>query len=123
MRRVNAAMPSVMQEYGSINWAEELKGYRTDYDYYPDYLHAPIHGVTDGYTNPQNCLAWDAAMDAIIPVGHNCQGGLYRTRLHSLRGGFVVHGGSQARLTEGYPNQGWHRNKRREKLHDFRQFL
>jgi len=75
MRRVNAAMPSVMQEYGSINWAEELKGYRTDHDYYPDYLHAPIHGVTDGYTNPQNCLAWDAAMDAIIPVGHkvSCQ--------------------------------------------------
>ncbi|NEU74921.1 class I SAM-dependent methyltransferase [Hassallia byssoidea VB512170] len=71
IRRINAAMPSVMQEYASINWAEELKGYRTDHEYYPDYIHAPIHGVTDGYTNPQSCLAWDAAMDVIIPLSHN----------------------------------------------------
>jgi SAM-dependent methyltransferase len=75
MQRITAVMPSVMQEYGSINWEEELKGYRTDHDYYPDYIHAPIHGVTDGYTNPQNCMAWDAAMDAIIPLSHkvSCQ--------------------------------------------------
>ncbi len=72
IRRVNAAMPSVMQEYASINWAEELKGYHTDHEYYPDYIHAPIHGVTDAYTNPQSCLAWDAAMDAIIPREPQC---------------------------------------------------
>lgn len=75
IQRITAAMPSVMQEYGSINWEEELKDYRTDHDYYPDYIHAPIHGVTDGYTNPQHCMAWDAAMDAIIPLSHkvSCQ--------------------------------------------------
>ena len=74
-QRITAVMPSVMQEYGSINWEEELKGYRTDHDYYPDYIHAPIHGVTDSYTNPQNCIAWDAAMDAIISLCHkvSCQ--------------------------------------------------
>ncbi|HAJ62432.1 MAG TPA: hypothetical protein DCP31_26940 [Cyanobacteria bacterium UBA8543] len=75
MQRITAVMPSVMQEYGSINSEEELKGYRTDDDYYPDYIHAPIHGVTDSYTNPQNCIAWDAAMDAIISLSHkvSCQ--------------------------------------------------
>ncbi|MEH2090934.1 class I SAM-dependent methyltransferase [Nostoc sp.] len=75
IQRVTAAMPSVMQEYASINWAEELKGYHTEHEYYPDYIHAPIHGSTDSYTNPQSCLAWDAAMDAIIPMSHNvsCQ--------------------------------------------------
>lgn len=75
MQRITAAMPSVMQEYGSINWEEELKGYRTDHDYYPDYIHTPIHGVTDSYTNPQKCMSWDAAMDAIIPLSHkvSCQ--------------------------------------------------
>ncbi|MBW4449710.1 MAG: hypothetical protein KME38_23450 [Spirirestis rafaelensis WJT71-NPBG6] len=46
--------------------AEELKGYHTEHEYYPDYIHADIHGVTDAYTNPRSCLAWDAAMDAII---------------------------------------------------------
>jgi|SRR4028118_201251 hypothetical protein len=66
LERISAAMPSVMQQYSSLDWKEELKGYRTDYEYYPDYIHAPIHGVTDGYTNPQHCLAWVAAMDAII---------------------------------------------------------
>lgn len=39
--RINAAMPSTMQKYDSINWVEELKGYRTDFEYYPDYIHAP----------------------------------------------------------------------------------
>lgn len=75
LERISAAMPSVMQQYSSLDWQEELKGYRTDYEYYPDYIHAPIHGVTDGYTNPQNCLAWDAAMDAIIDLCHDvsCQ--------------------------------------------------
>ncbi|WP_414518678.1 hypothetical protein [Nostoc sp. PCC 9305] len=75
IQRITAAMPSVMQEYASINWAEELKGYHTEHEYYPDYIHAPIHGSTDSYTNPQSCLAWDAAMDAIIPLSHNvsCQ--------------------------------------------------
>ncbi|MEH1811076.1 MAG: hypothetical protein V7K26_08150 [Nostoc sp.] len=75
IQRVTAAMPSVMQEYASINWAEELKGYHTEHEYYPDYIHAPIHGSTDSYTNPQSCLAWDAVMDAIIPMSHNvsCQ--------------------------------------------------
>ncbi|ARV60761.1 hypothetical protein BZZ01_20960 [Nostocales cyanobacterium HT-58-2] len=75
VQRITEMMPSVMQEYGSIDWAEELKGYRTDHEYYPDYIHAPIHGVTDGYTNPQNCLAWDAAMDVIISKSHkvSCQ--------------------------------------------------
>ncbi len=75
MQRITAAMSAVMQEYGSINWEEEIKDYRSDRDYYPDYIHAPIHGVNDGYTNPKNCIAWDAAMDAIISLSHkvSCQ--------------------------------------------------
>ncbi|MEA5627572.1 hypothetical protein, partial [Nostoc sp. UHCC 0251] len=80
MQRVTAAMPSVMQEYASINWAEELKGYHTEHEYYPEYIHAPIHGLTDSYTNPQSCLAWDAAMDAIIPLSHKAPTGLVIVR-------------------------------------------
>ncbi|MFN6565427.1 MAG: class I SAM-dependent methyltransferase [Nostoc sp. ChiSLP01] len=75
IERITIAMPSVMQEYASINWAQELKGYRTDHEYYPDYIQIPIHGVSAPYTNPESCLSWDAAMDAIIPLSHNvtCQ--------------------------------------------------
>ncbi|MDJ0705274.1 MAG: class I SAM-dependent methyltransferase [Leptolyngbyaceae cyanobacterium MO_188.B28] len=71
IEHVNRAMPGVMQEYSSVDWTEELKGYRTDPEYYPEYIHAPIHGLTDSYTNPQNCLAWDAAMEVIIPLLHH----------------------------------------------------
>ncbi len=71
MRRITEAMPSVMQEYATINWPEELKSYRTDREYYPEYIHAPIHGSTESYTKPENCLSWDAAIDAIIPMSHN----------------------------------------------------
>lgn len=71
MRRITQAMPGIMQEYGGIDWASETKNYRTDHDYYPDYIHAPIHGSTESYTTPQSCLGWDAAIDAIIPMSHN----------------------------------------------------
>lgn len=84
VRRITALMPSVMQEYGSINWVEELKGYRTDHEYYPDYIHASIHGVNDSYTNPQHCLAWDAAMDVIISLSHNVSCQEFRERMAEL---------------------------------------
>ncbi len=70
VQKIMAAMPGVMQEYGSVNWEQELKGYRTDREYYPEYIHAPIHGSTESYTTAQNCLGWDAAIDAIIPASH-----------------------------------------------------
>jgi SAM-dependent methyltransferase len=70
IRRIMAAMPGVMQEYGGINWPEELKGYRTDHEYYPEYIHAPIHNSTESYTTAQSCLGWDAAIEAIIPLSH-----------------------------------------------------
>lgn len=73
-----------MQEYGSINWPEAVKDYRTDHDYYPDYIHAPIHGVTDGYTNPQHCIARDVAMDAIIPLGHKVSCQEFRQKMAEL---------------------------------------
>lgn len=84
IQRVTAAMPSVMQDYSSINWTEALKNYRTDHEYYPDYIHAPIHGITDGYTNPQNCLPWDAAMDAIISLNHGVSCQEFREKMAEL---------------------------------------
>ncbi|HEY9597677.1 MAG TPA: class I SAM-dependent methyltransferase [Cyanophyceae cyanobacterium] len=84
MQRITAAMPSVMQEYSSINWTEAVKNYRTDHEYYPDYIHAPIHGITDGYTNPQNCLPWDAAMDAIISLNHGVSCQEFREKMAEL---------------------------------------
>lgn len=84
IQRITAAMPSVMQEYGSINWTDAVKGYRTDHEHYPDYIHAPIHGVTDGYTNPQNCIPWDAAMDAIISLNHGVSCQEFREKMAEL---------------------------------------
>lgn len=84
IQRITAAMPSVMQEYGSINWTEAVKNYQTDYEYYPDYIHAPIHGITDGYTNPHNCIPWDAAMDAIICLNHGVSCQEFREKMAEL---------------------------------------
>jgi SAM-dependent methyltransferase len=82
--QIQAAMPSVMEEYAALNWQEEIKGYRTDFEYYPDYIHAPIHGITDNYTNPQNCLAWDTAMDAIIENFHHVSCREFRDKMAAL---------------------------------------
>lgn len=80
--RITKNMPAVMQEYSTINWNEETKNYRTDHEYYPEYIHAPIHGITDNYTNAQNCLSWDLAMDAIIEASH-------KVSCHDFRTGMV----------------------------------
>ncbi|BAZ25468.1 type 11 methyltransferase [Kalymmatonema gypsitolerans NIES-4073] len=83
-QRLNTIMPLVMSQYSSIDWAEELKGYRTDHEYYPDYIHAPIHGVTDAYTNPQNCLGWDCGIDVILQKSHNVSCQQMRERMAEL---------------------------------------
>ena len=84
IEQINQAMPLIKLEYGSINWSEELKGYRTDHEYYPDYLHAPIHGLTDSYSNPENCLLWDSAMDIIVPLSHHVSCQQFREQMVEL---------------------------------------
>jgi SAM-dependent methyltransferase len=70
LSQLMAKVPVAMEQYAHINWDEAVKGYRSDREYYPEYIHAPIHGNTEQYTSVPGCVTWDAAIEVIMPLSH-----------------------------------------------------
>ncbi len=84
MANIMEKMPQVMQEYGGIDWQQAVNGYRTDHEYYPEYIHAPIHGSTESYTSVRGCLGWDTAIDWIIEASHKVPASEMREKMAAL---------------------------------------
>ncbi|HEX2913853.1 MAG TPA: methyltransferase domain-containing protein [Chloroflexia bacterium] len=84
MRRIMEGLPVAEQEYSQLDWETELQGYRTDHEYYPDYIHAPIHGSNESYTTAKSCMGWDVALEPIIELSHKVTVHEMREKMASL---------------------------------------